>query len=168
MLQLEKLKNKWLEENVDKAISVNDTDILDFQHNNDIVLPNDFILYLKLLNGTGGDCTNGLFEFYALNKMQNLINEFKDWKGIPDYTIILSKLENTDKIYAFANFSFNLFVYAIKLYPEHTLNNEVFVICGGEYKKISGSFSDFISLYLNNSIELQLNNNDDPDGPSIR
>ncbi|WP_264524791.1 SMI1/KNR4 family protein [Flavobacterium sp. N502536] len=160
MLQLEELKTKWLKENVSKSILVNDEDILAFQNNNGIVLPNDFILYLKLLNGTGGDCTNDLFEFYGLSKMQNLINEFKDWKGIPDYTIILNKLENTDKIYAFANFSFNLFVYVIKLYPEHTLNNEVFVICGGEYKKIADSFSDFISLYLNDSIELQLDNKD--------
>lgn len=51
------------------------------------------------------------------------------------------------------NFSFNFFVYVIKFNSEWSLNNDIFVICGGEYKKIVDFFLDFIDLYLNDFIE---------------
>lgn len=56
----------------------------------------------------------------------------------------------------FADFQFDFFAYAIRLYSRTSVKNEVFVLCGNEFKQIADSFSGFIDLYMADSIELQL------------
>lgn len=101
----------------------------------------------------GGECTNELYEFYSIDRIVKVKDEFKNSGGIPDYTGLLTINEISD-LYVFANFSFDLFVYAIKLYPEFSNKNEVYILCGKRYQKIANSFSEFVELYLNNAIEL--------------
>lgn len=156
MLQLKKLTEKWQKESINSFSPANLTSIQAFQSKNNVVLPNDLIEYFSILNGTGNEYTDDLYEFYPIERIKTVSNEFRDWNGIPNYQPLVN-LVNTQRLFVFANFSFNLFVYAIKLNKETAENNEVYVLCGEEYKKIANNFTGFLELYLNDSIELQFN-----------
>ncbi|PSL17649.1 SMI1/KNR4 family protein [Dyadobacter jiangsuensis] len=148
------LEKKWRNENVNRTLPANKADLELFQEKYNIALPDDLANYLQSLNGTGGDCTDDLFEFYSIKKIKKIKEEFKDWVGIPNYQKLLSIKEIND-LYVFANMNFNLFAYAIKLTKSLEEANEVYILCGDKYKKIADSFSEFINLYLDSSIELQ-------------
>lgn len=121
-----------------------------------MALPKDLIEYFRLLNGTGGECTNDLYEFYSIDRIKKVKEEFKDWKGVPNYQQ-LSDVDEVSELYVFANFNFNLFAYAISLYPAFSNTNEVYILCGEQHRKIANSFYEFVKLYLSDSIELQFN-----------
>jgi len=151
---IRELEEKWRNENVEHASPASRLDLESFQEKYNVVLPDDVANYLQLLNGTGGDCTDDLFEFYSINRIRTVKDEFWDWKGIPNYQKLLKVKEIAD-LYVFANVNFNLFVYAIKLNKTLIEKNDIYILCGDKYKKIAGSFSEFINLYINSSIELQ-------------
>ncbi len=155
MLYLQKIKEKWMKESIITFQPVDIESILNFQIKNNIIVPNDLKEYFKILNGTGGEYTTELYEFYSIERIKKVLEEFQDWKGIPNYQPLVN-LNDTKNLFVFANFSFNLFAYGIKLYEEKRDINEIYVFCGEKYKKISNNFSDFLELYLNDSIELQL------------
>lgn len=156
MNYLMELETKWRNENVNHPSVASSNELNLFQKREKVVIPDDLVKYFLSLNGTGGECTDDLFEFYPLSKMQTVKDEFKDWKGIPSHQILLS-INEVNNLYVFANANFNLFVYAIRLNESLTKPNEVYVLCGDKYKKITSSFSEFVQLYLDSSIELQLN-----------
>lgn len=157
MVQLEKIKGKWAKENVKNFQPVDVDYIQMFESKNNVVLPNDLKEYFRVLNGTGLECTDELYEFYPIERIKRVSEEFQDWEGIPNYRPLVNVMDTQD-LFVFANFSFNLFVYAIKLCQEKALANEVYVLCGEEYKKIANSFSNFLDLYFDDATELQLNN----------
>ena len=157
MLEFRNLRNKWVQDRITTNLPAKDEEISLFQIANNVVLPKDLVDYLKSLNGTGQDYTNDLYEFYSLDRIKNVNEEFNDWKGIPDYKKLSLVLKDSMKLFVLANYQFNLFAYAIRLDSDSSIENSVFVICGDEFKKIAKSFSDFILLYLNDSIELQFN-----------
>ena len=155
MVQLIKLKEKWERESINNFHPLDIDSIQTFQTENNVVMPDDLKEYFEVLNGTGEECTDELYEFYSIKRIKKVSEEFKDWKGVPNYQLLVN-LSDTQNLFVFANFSFNLFAYAINLYKEKVDANEVYVLCGKEYKKIANTFSDFLELYLNDSIELQL------------
>jgi hypothetical protein len=155
MERIKNLKLKWLDENVIPGSKADKQRIARFQEENHIILPDDLIEYFSSLNGTGESCTDDLFEFYSIDRILTVKDEFKDWHGIPKHHKLIKNNE-VNNLYVFANFSFNLFAYAIKLYPTISKTNDIYVLCGPEYEKICDSFSEFIDLYINDSIELQL------------
>jgi hypothetical protein len=156
MTQLQKLKDKWILEGVNNFPQIDIHTLEKFEVDNDVHLPTDLKKYFILFNGTNDECTDELYEFYAVGRIKRVQEEFNDWRGIPNYQALLD-LEDVKDLFVFANYSFNLFVYAIRLSNETLERNEVYVICGEDYKKISDTFSEFLELYLNDSIELQLN-----------
>lgn len=161
MNQLERLRSKWLSENVTLTSPASDEEIAFFQSTNNMLLPFDLIEYFKILNGTQEQYDGSLFQFYSICQVKKVEDEYKDWLGIPDHKKITNTLTELEKYYVFTNYSFHLFSYVIKLYSESSIKNEVLVICGDEYKKIANSFSEFIELYLNDSIKLQFDKESD-------
>jgi len=160
MSQLEKLKLKWEEESLSEFFPIDLEIIRSFELKNNVILTSDLKDYFKTLNGTGEEYTDELYEFYSIEKVKKVSEEFRDWEGVPNYQSLI-KNDVTKDLFVFANFSFNQFVYAIKLSPEETDDNEVYILCGGDYKKIAKTFSEFIDLYLNNSIQLQFYDKED-------
>lgn len=148
---LELLKNKWNLEGVTSFTPVKDSELISFQHTNNIVLPCDMTEYLNILNGTNSECTDTLYEFYSLNRIKTIDEEFKSWEGIPNYKDLLNIISSPEQLYVFANYQFNLYVYAIRLYETSTNENEIYVFCGQEYKMISNTFSKFLEEYINDS-----------------
>jgi len=156
MNQLEKIKLKWEVESLNKFHPIDLEAIQSFEQKNDVVLPDGLKEYFKMLNGTGEEYTDELYEFYSIEKIKKVSEEFQEWEGVPNHQSLIN-LNVIKDLFVFANFSFNQFVYAIKLSQEETENNEVYILCGEEYKKIANTFSEFLDLYLSNSIELQFN-----------
>ena len=157
MNYLKELETKWRSENINHTSTASHNELELFQKKEKVVIPGDLAKYFQSLNGTGGECTNDLFEFYSFSKIQKVKDEFKDWKGIPSHQMLLN-INEVNNLFVFANANFNLFAYAIRLNEVLTKPNEVYVLCGDKYKKITNSFSEFIQLYLDSSIELQLTN----------
>ncbi|WP_316810300.1 SMI1/KNR4 family protein [Pedobacter heparinus] len=154
MIWLKKLKEKWLAENAISESAVDDNYLSLFQEKNDVRLPDDLIEYFKSLNGTGGDYADDFYKFYSIDRIRKVKEEFKNWHGVPNYQDILS-INNINDLYVFADFNCNLFAYAIELRSKFANKNDVYILCGENYKKIANSFSEFIDLYLKDAIELQ-------------
>ena len=152
---MQKLKDKWWREGVYKFIPSDIEALKKFQTDNYVNLPTDFLEYCIQINGTGGDCNNELYEFYSIDRIKRFSDTFRDWKGIPEYEMLLDSEEVQD-LFVFGDYLFNLCAYAIRLSPDRLDKNEVYVFCGEHYKKITNTFSEFIDLYLNDSMELQL------------
>lgn len=155
MFKLKELREKWRIENALYGSAADTKCLLSFQERNKVIISKDLIEYFKSLNGTGGEYTNELYEFYSIDRIVKVKDEFKNWEGIPDYKGLLA-INDISELYVFANFTFNLFVYAIKLYPDFSDENEVYILCGEKYQKIANSFSEFVELYLSDSKELKL------------
>ncbi|WP_437921156.1 SMI1/KNR4 family protein [Sphingobacterium sp. LRF_L2] len=156
MSQLEKLKLKWEDESLNKFHSVDLESVQSFEQKNNVVIPDGLKEYFKTLNGTGEEYTDELYEFYSIEKIKKVSEEFQEWEGVPNHQSLVN-IDMIKDLFVFANFSFNQFVYAIKLSQEETESNEVYILCGEEYKKIANTFSEFLDLYLSNSVELQFN-----------
>ena len=96
-----------------------------------------------------------LYEFYSFDKFTSIDKELANWGGVPDYRNIVYTLSQCENCFVFADYMSNLFAYAIRLYEDKTDRNEVYLICGDKYKTLAYSFSDFLGLYLIDSIELK-------------
>lgn len=140
-----------------KIVPANNEEILLFEKSNNVLLPQDLIMYFKNINGTNEEYDNRFFQFYSLQKFKSINEELKYWTGLPDYSGIVHSLKDYSKYFVFADYSFHMFSYAIYLHDIIDNNkNEVLIICGNEYKKIANSFSEFVELYLKDSGELSL------------
>jgi len=153
---IKELKTKWRSEGVTTTPSLDKHIIKLFQDENGVVLPNDFIEYILELNGTGGEPTNELFEFYSIERIKQIQVEFSEWKGIPSYKNLSEKVSEVDQLYVFANYQFNLYAYAIRLHSHYVGKNEVYVFCGNEYKIIADNFSDFLEKYVEDSEDIRI------------
>ncbi|MDB5257337.1 MAG: hypothetical protein JWM14_2032 [Chitinophagaceae bacterium] len=155
---IEKLKEAFALENVAIALPANNEEIIFFEKKNRVLLPKDLETYFKNINGTNEEYDNRLFQFYSLTQFKSIDEGLKNWTGLPDYSGIVNVLKGSDRYFVFADYAFHMFSYAIHLSKDiENDENKILVICGDKYKKIANSFSEFIILYLNNSIELQLN-----------
>jgi hypothetical protein len=130
-------------------------EILAFKSNTGKILPLDLIEYFTLVNGTNGEYNDRMFDFYPINNFKSIIHDLKYWRGIPDYGRIVNTLENCGDCYVFADYMLHLFAYAIRLFPHDTDINEVYAICGDQYRMIANSFSEFLDLYLEDSLKLE-------------
>jgi len=150
------LRTKWISEGVVFALPASYNEIMSFQNENNVVLPIDLVKYFQEINGSGGDLTNTLFEFYSLAQIRTINKELENWKGIPSYKNLSNVVSDIDQLYVFGNYLFNLYVYAIRLYPTSHANNEVYVFCGEDHKVIGNSFSEFLAMYLEDSEEIRI------------
>ncbi len=156
MHKLKKLEQKWFSESIKKSFLASDEEISNFEITHKVFMPTDLKEYFKTLNGTMGVYDENFFQFYSLAEFMNIKKAYLDWTGIPAYQNIVFTLKDFEQYYPIANNMCHLYCYAIKLSTTDS-ENEVVVVCGDKYKKIANSFSEFLDLYFENSIELQLN-----------
>lgn len=132
-----------------------DKKILLFESQNDLSLPLDLTAYFKSLGNTIVDIDNNLYQFYTIDQFKSVKKELAHWGGIPNYRNITNTLEGTESCFVFADYMLHSFAYAIRLYPDRGHVNEIYVISGDKYRIIANSFSDFMSLYFDDSTELK-------------
>ncbi|TGE20923.1 SMI1/KNR4 family protein [Hymenobacter metallicola] len=123
-----------------------------------IQLPADLVRYFALVNGTGGAYDEPFFCFYALEEVQTVAERFHDYHGTPKYSDLLRTWPEHGQFYVFADYMMHLFAYAIRLDVHFTSSNPVFVLCGGSYQLIAGSFTEFLGLYRRDSPVLYMGN----------
>jgi hypothetical protein len=150
-----KAKELFSRETKTVASTASIEEILSFQKNKQLFLPQDVMEYFKSFNGTSDEYNDRFFCFYSLREFKTLKEKFEGWNGTPKYQDIIHTLKEHSDCYVFADYEFHLFVYAIRLYETETSNNEVYAICGEEYRVIANSFTDFIHKYYNDSDDLR-------------
>ena len=152
---LDLLKNRLHSEKLISQPKISDEQILSFESEYGLVLPSDLVTYFKFINGSGGEYEENFFCFYSFEQFERIDKVYADWQGVPDYSTIASTLQNYETCFVVADYQCNLFCYAVELHREKVTGNRVYAICGGEYKVIANSFTEFVDLYLNNSSKLQ-------------
>lgn len=131
-------------------------DWLRFEAEKGLLLPEELKAHFLPGNGADDECRDNLFCFYSFSHFYNVDVKLGRWRGIPDYGNIINTLPNSRDCFVFADYMFHLHAYAIRLYKEPAERNEVYVICGDEYKEIAGSFTEFMALYAADADELYL------------
>ena len=133
-----------------------DAELRVLQEQLQVNLPADLAEYFLLINGTGGEYTKNMFEFYSINNFKNIKVYYEDWEGIPSYNKACSNLVGCENYFCFANSNFHSYAYAIYLSNELSESGKVYTICGEDYREISTSFNEFLALYMNDSEDLYL------------
>lgn len=149
--KLEPLKSLWRKQDLLSFKFANDADIQKFEHNNALYLPIDMQIYFKEVNGMNGELDSSLFELYSFDEFVPLITKYEDWKGVPSYRDIQFTMNYHKNCFVLGNWMMHTFAYAIRLNELPTATNEVFIICGGDFKVIASSFTEFLNLYLEDS-----------------
>jgi len=129
--------------------------VLLFESENSLLIPPDLIEYFKLMDNAMHQLDRDLYQFYSFNQFKSIKLELALWGGVPDYRNLINTMYDYEKCFVFADYMSHLFAYAIRLYPNATDVNEVYLICGDKYKIIASSFSEFINLYFDDSEELK-------------
>jgi hypothetical protein len=67
----------------------------------------------------------------------------------------LMVFESPFNCYVFADYQCHLFTYAIRLHPKKGGKNEIYFICGDEFRIIADNFSQFVNKYIDDCEDLQ-------------
>jgi hypothetical protein len=145
------ISSRW-GENIN-LLKATEEDINKFHTETGLTMPNDLIQYFKELNGTIG-YEEDLFKFNSLVEFQSVEDEFKDWTGSPNYTNLINTLSAYRRCFVMGNYCFHAVSYAIELHSNPSIESSVYVLSGDRYKIIARSFSEYMDLYLGNSIKL--------------
>jgi hypothetical protein len=155
MNNLSKLNAIWKNQKIRTVKSATESQVVEFEVSRNLQLPQDLRDYFTAINGTDGEPDNELFAFCTLAQFQAATQVLGAWQnGTPRHSDVLEKMHSFETCYVFADYFISLIFYAIKLYPTASAGNEVYAICGEDYKVIAKSFSEFIDLYLQQSSEL--------------
>lgn len=129
-------------------------DIIKFENFHNVLMSDDLKNYFRMLNGSNGEYDENFFAFNSLDSFKSINEEFSNWKGVPNYSNLITKIENPQTCFVIADYQMHLFSYAIRLYNTSKENNEIYALCGDKYKIIASSFTQFVELYLSQSINL--------------
>ncbi len=114
-------------------------------------LPEDFEYYLKNFPGyIEGYDQNGI-RFLNFNEVGSLDQIYWDWEGSPNYSLLLKDVPAPDDYLVFAEELMHLSSFALCINRSNEQYESVFKFSGDGLQKITGSFSEFIYLYLNDS-----------------
>jgi SMI1 / KNR4 family (SUKH-1) len=140
-------RQHWQQAGTIALQTASEAELARFAQKHQIQLPADLVRYFALVNGTGGEYVKPFFRFYALAEVQSVAERFHDYHGVPKYSDLLHTWPEYGQFYVFADYMIHSLAYAIRLNPQTTSTNPVFVLCGGTYRPIAGSFTEFLALY---------------------
>ncbi|TGE24885.1 hypothetical protein E5K00_06705 [Hymenobacter aquaticus] len=154
---LHSLATAWQAEPATQTVTVATTEaVVAFQQAAGLLLPADMTQYFLTVNGSNDQYDANFFAFYTLANLTSIQSKFADYHGVPKYSDLLYTFDQCGTCYVFADFMISLTAYAIQLHPEPSPTNTVYVVCGGVYKAIASSFSEFLELYVADSDKLYL------------
>jgi len=154
MNQISKLQKPW--ETSVRKICASDDHLFEFKKQNNLLIPDDLSMFFRTINGTNGDYNDDFFQFNSLSEFKSVKNVFGDWKSsVPDYSMLFKSFINSETCFVFANYQFFMFTYCIQLRQHESGMNEIYILCGDQFKMIASSFTEFVDLYIRNSEKLQ-------------
>jgi len=134
-----------------KVMALNlDEQLTLFQFRNKLIIPDDLTAYFKLTDTEIDSYNQDMFTFYKFDEFKSVREDVGDYRGVPDYRNIVNTLAEHENCFVFAEYSIYVEVFAIRLYETQSNQNEIYAICGDEYKVVANSFTEFIALYRNN------------------
>jgi len=140
----ERLKRHWETNGVEINSGVSEADLITFQTQHAVVLPDDLRNYFLCVNGMAPDVMDDqLIRFWMLDEVRPL-NECAPEFSHPEY------IQRAESIFLFADYSIWAHAYGIRLESFPSESNEVFIIGYDSPVKISDSFSNFVDHYLTN------------------
>ena len=131
------VKNHREQKHVECGEGILSEDIQEFEAKHKVVFPPDFREYFMELNGMKGHSSDddGM-RFYPLKEIRQCNYSDREY-------LVLNK-----NFYLFADFSFQLFSYAIELLPISSETNSVCLIGAEAPILMAQSFTDFLKIYL--------------------
>lgn len=142
------IKQLWDLENINSVINVNEENINSFTRTYGLIIPNDIREYFMEINGTNENYDGRFFKFYPFSQFKSIDDHFNNWEGVPNYNAAKNVIRDSQNCFVFADYMCYTFSYAIRLYPKEMKVNEIYIICGDEYKFIASSFSEFAELFV--------------------
>lgn len=146
--QLAGVREIWTRWDVVSSELTNFNDIHLFEIEHKVKIPYDLFQYFLLLNGTRDEYDNNLIRFYSFKQFLPINKELVKFQGTPNYKNIVKTLVEHENCYVFADYSFHLSAYAIRLNKNDLGRNDIYLIQGSGYSIIANSFTDFMNLYL--------------------
>jgi SMI1 / KNR4 family (SUKH-1) len=153
---IDKFKTLWSAENILSKTIATKSDIDIFSSKYQLTLPADLVQYFTSINGTNSEYDSNFFKFYSLADFVPIGKFYAAWQGVPNYRAISESLFNHEDVFVVADYNIHVFSYGIRLSRFKTDINEVYVICGSEFKQVADNFSGFASLYFNDLPSLYL------------
>ena len=144
-LLLQQVRASWEAANTFALTPASTRSLALFEQRQGVLLPAALRAYLLTLNGTGEEA---FIRFTSLAEFTPLPALLADLHRASPYHQLLTTLPAPEQVFVFAEYIFFLYAYAIRLSPTPTAQNEVYLLCGGEYQLLSPSFSAFLALYL--------------------
>jgi len=148
MKQINEIRSTWEESEILPSMKASGDEIQRFEEKYGFIIPSDLKSYFLLLNGTNDSYDNNLFRFYSLDHFLPVREALDNWRGTPNYRQIVNTLKNPEECFVFSDYSFHLFVYAIRLNKFTLDDNQIYIIQGSNYEVIATSFTQFLSFYL--------------------
>lgn len=149
----ELLKENFKENNV-KFCPASFDEIEFFQNKYDVKIPQDLRNYYSEINGSGNEILSNLYKFYNIYSTKKVKEELVNFRGVPDYSQL--NFEGMENIFVFGESDFCLYAFGIELYQNSSYKNRIFIFCGGDFKIIAESFTEFIDLYLTRPEEIHI------------
>lgn len=144
-----------LGEKVPNKLSLNmENNFKAFYSKYSLSMPDDLTTYFKLQSNSINSLNKELFTFYTFDQFLSIDEDLALWNGVPNYSNLVNVIVDSQNCFVFADYSIHLLAYAIRLYPDKKNINEIYLLCGDKYKTIAKSFSEFLSLYFSDSLEL--------------
>ena len=126
--------------------------IVHFQKSYGLILPKDLQDFFSIAYET--QYNEKMYRFFSLKDFKGIDEELRNFDGSPDYSNIINTLVAYKDCFVFADYMFHMFSYAIRLSKYESETNDIYIICGDKYKIIASSFTEFLHLYLSESIKL--------------
>ena len=147
------LIDAWRRQSLPIQNACTENEITTFETKNKITLPPDLREYLRQVNGMRdfwpGDQDQKGFSFWTLKKIKTLAEEIEAQDKKP------WSLEGQNSMFLFCDYFTWCWAYAIKIIPDGSRVEGVYLVCCSEPIKVAESFTDFVRMYLEKSEKLQ-------------
>jgi hypothetical protein len=153
---LNSLKESFINENIRSRSLATEGDLRRFMDVHNIHLPEDLGEFFETINGTDSKYDENFFQFYSLENFKAIEDRYLDWEGIPDFKAVLKVLPDYQNVFVIADYSIHVISYSIRLFPAQSSENDVYAICGPDYKRVARSFTEFITTYMSNISSLMI------------
>jgi len=147
-----RLIDHWTAQGLKIAAGATEEEVLSFKSQNRVILPGDLRDYFLNVNGMVQDFENSCdqrgFAFWPLSLMTNVAKECGKRSSIE------SAFKDPERYFVFADYLQWSWAYAIRLDASSPEAGQVVHVGTLRPKVIAGSFTEFVSLYLQDAREL--------------
>ncbi len=147
-----KLIRHWRSQNLKIAPGNPEARVREFESHNRVILPPDFREYFLTVDGMaqvgGHDCDPTGFAFWPLARVKSVPEE------CAEHSLALPEVSDAARYFVFADYLQWSWAYAIHLTDRASGPNPVIHIGTVRAKTVTGSFTEFVDLYLRDAREL--------------